>query len=119
MIFAVVASPSVEFSAIVLSTGAEVPHARLEDVAQALREQEVRGPVVFDLLTANGSRSRRFFSADFDGEAFAPQLNFTLVNPDESVRAASAQYIRNNLADFDLTLLTPAMRFLARRGISL
>jgi hypothetical protein len=117
--FAVIASPVEEFSAIVLSTGIELPHIDQNALCQALVQHQAKGVVVFDLLTANGAGKRRFFSTEFYGQAFSPKLDFTLINPGEDVRANSTRYISENLAEFDLSLLTPAMRFAARKGISI
>lgn len=114
--FAVLNSPSAKFSAVVISTGINVPHENLDEVAHELRRLHIRGPVVFDLLTANGTRTRRFFSIKFDGEGF-PISRFQNVEPDSAVRAASSKFLCDHLSEVDLSLLTPAMRFAVSRGI--
>lgn len=117
--FAVIPSPTSKFSAVVLSTGVELPQTHLDGLIDELRKHEVCGEVIFDLLTSNGSRTRRFFSSNFDGEKFLKTPLFSQVCPEDEVRKASARYLRDHLPDFDLSLLTPAMRFAVQRGIPL
>jgi hypothetical protein len=114
--FAVLDSPSVKFSAVVISTGINVPQDELDEVAEELRKLHINGYVVFDLLTANGTKSRRFFSIKFDGESF-PATRFQCVEPETSVREVSAKFLCDHLSEVDLSLLTPAMRFAVSRGI--
>lgn len=115
--FAVFDSPSVKFSAVVIATGINVPQDDLDEVAEELRRLHVNGHVVFDLLTANGTKSRRFFAINFDGKSF-PAARFKCVEPDTSVREASAKFLCDHLSEVDLSLLTPAMRFAVSRGIA-
>ena len=114
--FAVFDSPSVKFSAVVISTGVSVPQDDLDEVADELRRRHVNGQIVFDLLTANGTRTRRFFSIKFDGHGF-PATRFQNVEPDPSIREASARFLCDHISEVDLSLLTPAMRFAVARGI--
>lgn len=114
--FAVFNSPSESFSAVVISTGISVPQDELDDVADELRRMHINGPVVFDLLTANGTRTRRFFSIKFDGNDF-PTVRFQSVDPEPSVREASARFLCDHISEVDLSLLTPAMRFAVAKGI--
>jgi hypothetical protein len=117
--FVVIHSPSTTFSVVVMATGLELPQNDLEEVAQELRQRHINGNVVFDLLTSNGSRTRRFFAIGFDGEKFSPGPGLKSIEPEETVREAAANYLYKHFAEFDLSLLTPAMRFAAQRGIPL
>lgn len=117
--FAVLQPVSVEYSAVVVGTGPEVPHADLPDVAKELRSRRVAGMVVFDLLTSNGSRTRRFFALAFDGEQFDPATRLEHVQPSASVRAAATGYLHDHFAEVDLSLLSPAMRFAVEKGMTL
>lgn len=117
--FVVIHSPSTTFSVVVIATGLELPQNDLEEVARELRHRHVRGTVVFDLLAPNGSRRRRFFAIAFDGEKFSPPTRWERIEPEDTLREAAADYMRKHFAEFDLSLLTPAMRFAAQRGIPL
>lgn len=117
--FVVLDSPSKAFQVIVMATGQSLPQENLEAVAEELQHRGVSGSVVFDLLASNGSRHSRFFEAGFNGRSFESRPRYTAVEPDACVREATAQYIQAHLDDFDLSLLTPAMQFAAKRGVAL
>ncbi|ATS23103.1 type II toxin-antitoxin system RnlB family antitoxin [Xanthomonas phaseoli pv. phaseoli] len=117
--FVVLHSPTEAFAVVVMSTGASLPQENLEEVAQELRQRHVNGEVVFDLLTSNGSKTRRYFSTDFDGREFAPGACLKRVQADVALREAAAKYMHEHVSEFDLKLLTPAMRYAARQGIPL
>lgn len=115
--FAVFDSPSAKFSAVVISTGIAGPQNELDEVALELRRRHVTGHVVFDLLTANGTRSSRFYSIQFDGKCF-PKARFQNVEPDKALCEASSRFLSDHISEVDLSLLTPAMRFAVSRGIA-
>lgn len=102
-----------------MATGQVLPQENLEDVAEELQRRGVSGKVVFDLLASNGSRHCRFFETGFNGRSFESRPRFTTVEPEPCVREATAQYIQEHLDGFDLSLLTPAMQFAAKRGVAL
>lgn len=113
--FVIRQSPTEKFSAVVIATGTAAPQEDLAQVAAALRRMHVRGEVVFDLLTANGTQSRRFFAISFDGERF-PRLRFERVDGDDALRTSSARFFAEHLDEVDLTLLAPALRHAVRAG---
>lgn len=117
--FVVISSSSEAFSVVVMATGQSLPQENLEDVAEELRRRRVSGNVVFDLLASNGSRHCRFYEAGFDGHAFDRRARFKAVQPDSCVREAAAQYLQGHMDEFDLSMLTPAMQFAAKRGLAL
>jgi hypothetical protein len=108
-------SPTEKFSAVVIATGAAAPQQDLDLVAADLKRMRVRGQVVFDLLTANGTQTRRFFAIPFDGERF-PRAQFQRVEGDEALRSASARFFAEHQDEVDLALLTPALRQAVRQG---
>ena len=116
--FAILESPSSDFSAIVLSTGVAAPNEDMVSVATDLRGMHISGRVVFDFLTANGTKARRFFYTDFNGAEFTSD-KFKLVDPDLSIKRASAEFLKSHLPEVDLTLLSPAMRFAVTNGMPL
>jgi len=113
--FVVCHSPTEKFSAVVIATGPAAPQDELDLVAEDLRRMHIRGQVVFDLLTANGTQSRRFFSISFDGERF-PRARFERVDGDAALRTASARFFAEHLDEVDLALLAPALRHAVRQG---
>jgi len=102
-----------------MATGIELPHSDWELVAKELRNNHVIGCVVFDLLASNGSRARRFYSVSFNGDGFSTPTRLKHIEAEPCVREAATRYLRSHLDEFDLSLLTPAMRFAASRGIAL
>ncbi|MEN5062392.1 type II toxin-antitoxin system RnlB family antitoxin [Luteimonas sp. TWI1416] len=117
--FALINSVRSKFAVVIMATGAELPYRHINEIGEELRHLHVQGAVVFDLLASNGSRSRRFFSTSFDGDKFPPALDLKPVDPEREVREAAASYLQEHFSEFDLTLLTPAMQFAARKGIPL
>jgi hypothetical protein len=107
-----------KYAAVVIATGTSRPQEELEQVAAELREQGgPHGPVVFDLLTTNGTKTRRYFALQFDGRDF-PEVRFSKIEPDEALRNASASFFSSHLDEVDLSLVTPAMRFALREGLA-
>lgn len=116
MKFAVVDSPCTGFEALVLSTGVEGAHHQMEEVAEILEARGVKGQVVFDLLTCNASRGRRFFAIDFDGKGFGP-MRFSLVHePSQLLNEAAAKFFKDNYAELDLGVLPAPLRIHIRNG---
>lgn len=113
--FFVCESPTEKFSAIVIATGASAPQDDLSQVANALRNMHVAGMVVFDLLTANGTRSRRFFCKHFDGKTFADG-RFQRLEGDDTLKRCSADFFSKHLSEVDLSLLSPALQSAVRCG---
>lgn len=107
-----------KYAAVVIATGTSRPQEELDQVAADLRKQVgVTGSVVFDLLTTNGTKTRRYFSIEFDGRRF-PSVRFHRVEPDDELKTASARFFEKHLDEVDLTLLTPALRFAVEHGIA-
>lgn len=116
--FVIRKSPTEKFSAVVIATGVTAPQEDLDQVEASLRRMHVRGQVVFDLLTSNGTQTRRFFSMLFDGEHF-PTVRFQRVEGDEPLRNSTARFFAEHLDEVDLTLLSPALRSAVRQGCPL
>lgn len=104
------------FSASVLATTAARPGDFLGEVTEALRERQVTGAVLFDLLLTNGSPRQRFFVATFDG------LELSDLRPVEDKEVASAASrcaapkLQTYQQELDMSLLSPAMRFAVSVG---
>ena len=107
--FVLVPAEFVGGEAVIMSTDYRLPHEDLPALVDALREQQIQGQVVFDLLTANGSLTRRFFATAFDGQGFRSGLKHHETTP--ALEQATQAYVRAHQSSFDLSLLTPAMRF--------
>lgn len=110
-------SPDPErYAACVMAIGPNRPLWELEDVQKDLKRRGVAGRVIFDILMANGTRTHRYFSANFDGEEFKP-LQFETLSGDERLRRYSAEFFSKNLDRLKLTCLSPAMRYCVRHGM--
>lgn len=107
-----------KYSAVVIATGTTRPHEEMERVAAELRKRGIRGRVVFDLLTTNGTRKRRFFAVEFDGREF-PTLRFEKVDGDDDLRHNSARFFVEHLDELDTALLSPAMRYAVSHGMEI
>lgn len=113
--FFVCESPTEKFSAIVIATGSSAPQDDLPLVATALRKKQVAGMIVFDLLTANGTRSRRFFCKHFDGKTFS-EGRFQRLEGDDILKRCSAEFFSQHLNEVDLSMLSPALQSAVRCG---
>lgn len=94
---------------MVVAAGAIAPQEQLDQVAADLRRLGVCGTVIFDLLAANGTKSRRFFAALFDGAKF-PRAKFEHVSPDKALEAASNRFLSDHAHEVDLSLVPSAIR---------
>lgn len=103
--------------ALVLSTGARKPHEEIDLVEEELRALKVEGDVIFDLLTSNASKTRRFFKARFNGRGFESRIRLERVECSDDLRRASAKFLFANPEKFDLSLLSSSMRSAVERGI--
>lgn len=93
---------------MVVAAGAIAPQEQLDEVAADLRRLGVSGTVLFDLLAANGTKSRRFFEVKFDGAQF--RMKFERVNPDSAVEAASNRFLSEHAHEVDLSLVSSSLR---------
>ena len=93
-----------------MSTDYRLPFEDMPALVAELQRQQIQGPVVFDLLTANGSLTRRFFASRFDGQVFPAGLDIERQDPTEPLEQVTRAYVRRHQSDFDLSLLTPQMR---------
>lgn len=107
-------------SAVVLSAGFANPLNALARVESDLRRRKVcGGPVLFDVLLANGTRMNRFFVGQFDGKHFVPGAFETADARRDEFASYCADVYREQSSELDISLLTPAMRFALRRGTPL
>lgn len=99
-----------------MAVGPNRPFWEIDEVQEDLRRQGVVGPVVYDILMANGTRTTRFFTVNFDGKAFCP-MKFEEIQGDDVLRRHSADFFLSRLDDLDMGMLSPAMRFCVKRGM--
>lgn len=101
-----------------LALGTTRPDEALDEVAAELRQRQIRGTVVFDLLLANASHARRYYAVEFDGERFAP-LRFTRLPPEEGLHRLSSGALVERRSMLDTQLLSPEMRNALNRDLAL
>lgn len=116
MNFAIVDSPSTDYSVLVLLTTIDRPQDHLEDVQKVLRMRGVTGTVVFDLLACNASPTRRFFAVEFNGSDFGLMRFELLHDSTNRLNEASAFFIKENFDRFDFSLLNPSLRLRVEQG---
>ena len=101
-------------NAFVLANGIHNPLEQRDDLECQLKSAGIRGPVVFDLLLAFGTKGRRYFVAEFDGEKLAPLARATDI-PSAYVEQ-SARTLKKHVAELDCSLLGNAMAFAVKHG---
>ena len=101
-------------AAVVLANGVHSPLEQKNELVQRLRCDGVRGKVLFDLFLAFGTKSRRYFFSDFDGEKLSPLERATEVP--SSFARCSADILQRHQQELDLSLLSDAAAFAVRKG---
>lgn len=109
-------SPVKDVEALVFATSVERPNEYLSILAEELRKNSISGRMIFDLLISNGPKSSRYFCADFDGFEFG---RMKPIKPDASLKAVSMKFFACHMEEFDMSLLTPAMRYALKQGIEI
>lgn len=103
-------------TAMVVANGIHNPLEQREVLEGQLKSQGIRGTVVFDLLLALGTKGRRYFVADFDGEKLAPLSRASDVP--QIYTEQSARTLKKHVAELDFSLLGKAMAFAVKQGYS-
>lgn len=103
--FAVIYPKEGEFVALILATHYRMPHEFLDELVLELNNRSRKGPVVFDLLLAQGSLDRRFFRSDFDGTSLKVLRSFEKVEPPLEIKQLSAQFFKQKAKEVDFSLL--------------
>jgi len=117
--FLVSVSPAASVGAAVFATGAVSPLEALDAVEYDLREKNVRGRVLFDMLLAHGNKINRYFTADFDGRSFSSTKFQSGESEYASFSPLSAEFLKGHLQEVDSSLLSKAMQFALKKGIPL
>ena len=104
------------FSACVLAVGPADPLDEMDFIVSDLQSKGAIGSVVFDVLVANASRVRRYFTAHFDGQRFVP-FQFEKIDGDDGMRRHSAELLSQHLPVLDMVMMTPAQRFAVSKGM--
>ncbi len=107
--YALLPSPSETYNAVAVATGWERPDEYLAELLQEPAAQGAAG-VLLDLLLANGTRTRRFFHITAGPRA-------QRVEPSSAERAMCNRYLGEHADQLDLSLLSPALRYIVREGL--
>lgn len=101
---------------IVFSRSANTVSDYMSDVAQALRERQYIGVIVFDLLLSNGMNDR-YYSAYFNGSNFdlSSFSQYTEVSID--IKHVSNVYYRENIGLLRMSVLTKVQKQQLIHGI--
>lgn len=100
--------------AVIVANGIHSPLEQKSELVQRLRCDGVRGKVLFDLFLSFGTKGRRYFISDFDGESLTPLERATDVPSSYLVR--SADILKRHHQELDLSLLNDAAAFAVRQG---
>lgn len=100
--------------AVIVANGIHSPLEQKNELVQRLRCDGVRGKVLFDLFLAFGTKGRRYFFSEFDGESLSPLERATEIP--SSYAARSAEMLKRHHHELDLSLLSNAAAFAIRQG---
>lgn len=95
-----------EYEAVVFATCYERPDDHYSQMAEDLEKLGISGNVVMDLLLANGSAYRRFFSISFDGKSFDYRNVKLLEEADTELLAFSTEFLQANANELDFGILS-------------
>jgi len=102
------------FQAVVLANGVRSPLEQRTALETDLRNDGVRGRIIFDLFLSMGSKGRRYFFSTFDGECLAPLERAT--NIPATLPTHCAKLLQKHNSELDLSLLSAASVFAVRNG---
>ncbi|OWQ47080.1 hypothetical protein CDL60_11890 [Roseateles noduli] len=88
----------------------------MDTIESDLRSKGVAGTVVLDVLVANASRIRRYFTGHFDGRRFDP-LRFDLIDGDDRMRRHSAALLTEHLPMLDMVMMRRDQRYAVSQGM--
>ena len=97
--------PCASYEAMVFAVCADGPQNYMRQIAKELRKRGISGTVVFDLLAANASKNRRYFSIGFNGKDF-DGVRFNLQPLSDDLKQTSSQYFLENYEKFNFSLLS-------------
>ncbi|WP_413694518.1 type II toxin-antitoxin system RnlB family antitoxin [Pseudomonas sp. RG1] len=109
-------TPTPDVRAVVFAICPQNPFDELKKIERTLCKSKIKGKILFDMLLANGSRTNRFFIADFDGQHIALK---TLKNADDNYSSFSEYCtltLSKNTNHLDDSLLSNAMKYALRIG---
>lgn len=102
------------FQAVVLANGVHSPLEQRTELECHLRNDGVRGRIIFDLFLSLGSKGRRYFFSTFDGECLTPLERATNIPP--MLPTHSAELLKKHNSELDLSLLSAASAYAVRNG---
>lgn len=100
--------------AVIVANGIHSPLEQKSELVHRLRCDGVMGTVLFDLFLSFGTKGRRYFISNFDGESLTPLERATDVPSSYSAR--SAEILKRHRDELDLSLLNDAAAFAVRQG---
>lgn len=104
------------FTALIVAKGIHSPLEERAGLELELKSRGLSGTIMFDLLLSIGTKSRRFFKSEFDGEKLST-LELITTPPTEYLSLSTAT-LHDNVQDLDMSLLSRPMAFAIRKGFS-
>ena len=111
--------PTLGVDAAVFATGVESPIESILELEQELARNKVVGTVLFDVLLSQGNKANRYFVGEFDGHHFMASKIKPVICAHGVYAALSAHFFKEHYAEVNPCLLTGAMRFALKKGMTL
>ena len=96
-----------DFEAFVLANGVHSPLEQREDLELELKNAAIRGRILFDLLLSMGTKNKRYFIANFDGEKLSSLEGSTYIP--RQYAEVSANILKEFSDSLDFSLVSNAM----------
>ncbi|WP_461611963.1 type II toxin-antitoxin system RnlB family antitoxin [Cytobacillus kochii] len=109
-----------EYQCMVLATSYEDPLQDIQDIERELKDLDVCGKILFDMLAHIGDNSERFLEANFDGDFLVlDSFRFVTINKNSAYRQNTKEFFSSKSYMLEGTILTTIQKNLISHGISI
>lgn len=119
--FEVISLEKTEYDFVVFSKSIESPLHNIPAICSAIKEQyPYECKIMFDMLLSIGNTSDRFVEAKFDGECIIVEtITSKKIAKKSDLRQIGLNYLLNNDAILERSILTSVQKKLLKRGIAI
>jgi hypothetical protein len=114
-LFKIIETLQESYLCIVFSTSYINPMDQKECIERDLRENGIKGKMLFDLLLSHGNTPDRFFEAFFNGQEINEETLKRLASISENIRRLSLDFYKSQRDLVENSVLTRAQKFLVRK----
>jgi hypothetical protein len=106
-----------KYQYVVVATSYVNPVDELYNIEDELRQQQVNGTILFDLLLCNGISDNRYIEVYFDGDTFDISQYRILNDIDIEAKRIIYSFYLNHINMLEYSNLPNAQRYLLEKGV--